>query len=152
MRMRSLLAAAVPIFLLGSCSSSTDSGGAPIERTYSVFQVNGNSPDSKSYFDNSGNRIAIPHGTLTLHKDGTVVEILQYGLYYNNGALNFASTDTVTGHYEWNQSQYDVSMPTQTGTVSYSGAVYPETDFVMLDRSWKKNNVPVTVTITYGKN
>jgi hypothetical protein len=153
MRVRSrFLAIFVPVFVLAACTSSTETEGSPIERSYVVFAVNGNSPDTKTYYDVSGNRIAIPRGTLQFHKDGTVEEQLQYGIYFNNGVLNFASTDTVTGHYEWNQSQYDVSMPTATGSVLYSGAVHPSNDFVLLNRSWKKNDVTVKLTITYARS
>lgn len=152
MRIHLLFAAFASVVVLGACSSSTDTGGSPIERTFAVYAVNGDSPDAKTYYDVSGNRISIPRGTLTLHKDGSVQEVLQYAIYFNNGVLNFAATDTTAGRYEWNNGQYDVTMPNTSGTMLYSGAVYPATDFVSLNRSWVKNNVTVKLTITYSKN
>ena len=139
------------MLVLAACTSATGSDGHFVEQSYTVFAVNGNSPDSKTFYGAGGERISIPRGTLLLHKDGTVEEQLQYVVYFPNGVVNIAATDTVTGHYEWNQAQYDIRMPNATGSEIYSGSVHPGVDLFQLDRSWVKNGVTVTVTITYAK-
>jgi hypothetical protein len=142
----------VAVLAVAGCTSATGSDGQAIERSYAVYAVNGNSPDAKTFYSAGGDRISIPRGDLLLHKDGTVEERLQYVIYFPNGVINVAATDTVIGHYEWNQTQYDVRMPTATGSELLAGAVYPDADLVLLDRSWVKNGVTVKVTITYARN
>jgi hypothetical protein len=147
---RFLVAPCVAAVFLGACSLSTDLQ-KNISANYSVYSVNGNSPDAQTLYGIGGNKVSIPRGTLLLNKDGTVEEVLQY-VITRPAADPIAATDTVFGHYELVDGRYDIRLPSSLGAEGYAGSTNLETDFVSLARSWKKNGVVVDVTISYVRH
>lgn len=147
---RSLFAGCVAALFVDGCSLSPD-----LEKTfqanYSVYSVNGQSPDAQTLYGIGGNKISVPRGSLLFKKDGTVEEVLQY-VIIRPAADPIAATDTVFGHYELVEGRYDIRLPSSLGNESYQGSTNLETDFLSLARSWKKNGVTVDITISYVKH
>jgi len=150
MRLKPLIALSA-VFATAACSSSTNLKDS-VELKYSIFSVNGQSPDAKTIYDISGDKISIPRGSLLLHSDGTVVEILQYTITRPNGIDTISATDTTYGHYEQINEGYDIRMPNSFGTEAFSGSIQQGTDFVQLSRTWKKSEVTVSVNIVFASS
>jgi hypothetical protein len=135
---------------LSGCSLSTELQDT-VSLNYSVYSINGQSPDAQTLYGVGGNKVSVPRGTLLLNKDGTVEEVLQY-VITRPAADPIAATDTVFGHYELVDGRYDIRLPSSAGNESYAGSTNLSTDFISLSRSWKKNGVTVDVTIAYVKH
>jgi hypothetical protein len=144
---RRLLASGLAVAVLSGCSLSTDLQKT-VSLNYSVWSVNGQSPDAQTLYGVGGNKISVPRGSLLLKKDGTVEEVLQYVITRPAGDP-IAATDTVFGHYELVDGRYDIRLPSSLGNESYQGSTNLQTDFVTLSRSWKKDGVVVDVSIAY---
>ena len=62
-----------------------------------------------------------------------------------------AATDTTYGHYALIDTGYDIRLPNAVGNEAFSGSIHPETDFVLLSRSWKKDGLTVQLNIAYAR-
>ena len=147
---RRISAGLVPLILLACATEPKVSDNVALN--YSIWSVNGDSPDAKTIFGSGGYKISIPRGSLLLRIDGTVEEVLQYTITRPSNTDPISATDTVYGHYERVSDHYEVRLPGANGTESYSGAVNLGTDFVELARSWKKDGVTVLVNIVYARS
>src|SRR4051812_17373597 len=92
------LLAACPGIALLACNDLPVATAKSIAANYSVYSVNGNSPDVRVQFNIAGDKIVVPRGSLIFKKDGTANEIVQYVIYNGSGVNIAASTDTVVGH------------------------------------------------------